>query len=90
MKCFVQMVSTGSNSSPVYILKNCVPLIVYMLTSITSHMFSYLLVHVLMLLCLCFVGLILASGAYDNNVVVWDVENEIQKIKLQVSAYLCV
>ena len=30
-------------------------------------------------------GLMLVSGSYDKTIVMWDVENRIQKIKLQVS-----
>ena len=31
-----------------------------------------------------FSGLMLVTGSYDTNIVVWDVENEMQKVKLQV------
>ena len=29
----------------------------------------------------------LVSGSYDNTVVVWDVDNEMQKLQLQVNVY---
>ena len=31
-----------------------------------------------------FLGLMLVTGSYDSTIVVWDVENEMQKVKLQV------
>ena len=30
-------------------------------------------------------GLMLVTGSYDSTIVVWDVENEMQKVKLQVN-----
>ena len=34
---------------------------------------------------LYFLGLMLVTGSYDSTIVVWDVENEMQKVKLQVN-----
>lgn len=31
----------------------------------------------------------LVSGSYDNTVVVWDVDNEMQKLQLQVRCKIC-